>query len=201
MKKHSLLSIIFSIFFFAFCHAQELKPDTLVKDLDADQHPDSIFFDKKSSRIMCKLSGQGFQEINSKEIENVELVMSGIRLQENGFEFFNNWMRAGYTCYFVYDKARKKIRLAAMSRYEFGNAANDGSGNSNINLINNQYTGNWNYYDEEKEKLLKMPVIKKMLKLPVTFLEDFSDQQVEQYMFKCSDLYETLKTKMRKSGS
>lgn len=150
---------------------------------------------------MCKLSGQGFQEINSKEIENVELVMSGIRLQENGFEFFNNWMRAGYTCYFVYDKARKKIRLAAMSRYEFGNAANDGSGNSNINLINNQYTGNWNYYDEEKEKLLKMPVIKKMLKLPVTFLEDFSDQQVEQYMFKCSDLYETLKTKMRKSGS
>lgn len=199
MKKHSVLLLIFSIILTAFCHAQGLKPDTLLKDLDADQHLDSIFFDKELSRITCKLSSQGFQEISSKEIENIELVMTGIRGQENGFEFFNNWMRAGYTCFFMFDKDRKKIRLANMSRYEFGNAANDGSGNSNLNLITNQYKGNWNYYDEEKEKLVKMPVIKSTIKLPITFLEDFSDQQVEAYTFKCSDLYETLKTKMRKS--
>lgn len=198
MKKHSFLSILFSLVLTSFCAAQELKPDTLIKDLDGDQHPDSIFFDKTAARIICKLSSQVFQEIKSKEIENIELVMTGIRPMENGFEFFNNWMRAGYTCFFRYDKKIKSIRLVSMSRYEFGNAANDGSGNSSINLITHQYTGNWNYYDEEKEKLVKMPVIKKTLILPVTNLKDFSDQQVEQYAFKCSDLMESLKTKMRK---
>ncbi|MBC8986735.1 hypothetical protein H9X96_13210 [Pedobacter sp. N36a] len=198
MRKHSLLSILFTVVLASFCCGQELKPDTLLKDLDADQHPDSIFFDKASARIICKLSSQGFQEIKSKEIENIDLVMTGIRALENGFEFFNNWMRAGYTCFFRYDKNSKKIRLASMSRYEFGNAANDGSGNSSINLVTHQYIGNWNYYNEEKEKLIKMPVIKKSWVLPVTALEDFSDQEVEQYTYKCSDFMETLKTKMRK---
>lgn len=198
MKKHSLLTIVFTVLFAAFCQGQELKADTLLKDLDADQLPDSIFFDKASARIICKLSSQGFQEIKSKEIDHIELVMTGVRSIENGFDFFNNWMRAGYTCFFSYDKNRKKIRLTSMSRYEFGNAANDGSGNSNLNLISNKYLGNWNYYDEEKEKLIKMPVIKKTIVLPVTDLEDFSHEQVEEYSTKCSDLMETLKTKMRK---
>lgn len=198
MKKHSLLTIVFTVFLAAFCHGQELKPDTLLKDLDADKVPDSIFFDKASARIICKLSSQGFQEIKSKEIDNIELVMTGIRPIENGFEFFNNWMRAGYTCFFSFDKNSKKIRLASMSRYEFGNAANDGSGNSNLSLISHKYIGNWNYYDEEKEKLIKMPVIKKTLVLPATYLENFSHEQVEEYMAKCSDLMETLKTKMRR---
>ncbi|WP_222536338.1 hypothetical protein [Pedobacter polysacchareus] len=198
MRKHSFLTILFTLVLASFCCGQELKPDTLLKDLDADQHPDSIFFDKAAARIICKLSSQAFQEIKSKEIDNIELVMTGIRPMENGFEFFNNWMRAGYTCFFRYDKKTKSIRLVSMTRYEFGNAANDGSGNSSINLISQQYTGNWNYYDQEKEKLVKMPVIKKTLVLPLTNLEDFSDQQVEQYALKCSDLMESLKTKMRK---
>lgn len=198
MRKHSFLTILFTLVLASFCCGQELKPDTLLKDLDADQHPDSIFFDKAAARIICKLSSQSFQEIKSKEIDNIELVMTGIRPMENGFEFFNNWMRAGYTCFFRYDKKTKTIRLISMSRYEFGNAANDGSGNSSINLITHQYIGNWNYYDQEKEKLVKMPVIKKKLILPLTDLEDFSDQQVEQYTLKCSDLMESLKTKMRK---
>ena len=198
MRKHSILTILFTLVLASFCCGQELKPDTLLKDLDADQHPDSIFFDKAAARIICKLSSQSFQEIKSKEIDNIELVMTGIRPMENGFEFFNNWMRAGYTCFFRYDKKTKTIRLISMSRYEFGNAANDGSGNSSINLITHQYIGNWNYYDQEKEKLVKMPVIKKKLILPLTDLEDFSDQQVEQYTLKCSDLMESLKTKMRK---
>lgn len=181
-------------------YAQEFKADTLIKDLDADKYADSIFFDKTSSRIICKLSSQGFEEIKSKELENIDFVMAGIRTLNHGFEFFNNWMRAGYSCFFSYDKARKKIRLTAINRYEFGNAVNDGSGNSSINLITHQYLGNWNYFDEEKEKLVKMPAIKKNLVLPYTDLQNFSEQQVEAYIFKCSDLYETLKTKMRNSG-
>lgn len=56
-----------------------------------------------------------------------------------------------------------------MSRYEFGNATNEGSGESSVNLLTEDYIGNWNYFDHlannEEGELAKIPTIKTKMKL------------------------------------
>ncbi len=74
-----------------------------------------------------------------------------------------------------------------MSRYEFGNAANDGSGKSSVNLLTGDYIGNWNYYDETKNKLVKIPTIKTKMYFPKIYLEEFNDET--NYPEKCATLY------------
>ncbi len=160
----------------------------LIKDIDFDTIKDTIYVDNEKSTIVCILSSK-----NNKKIESLPIGLlnerSGIVDAKNGFKFNNDWMRAGYSNQFRYDKRTKKIRLIGMSRYEFGNAANDGSGESSVNLLTGNYIGNWNHYDLNKDKLVKLPSIKTKMHFNKVYLESFDDGVYFGYSEKCSKLY------------
>lgn len=165
-----------------------VSQEKLSKDLDGDSKPDTVYFDAEKSRIICLLSTQNFVAIQSKEIEvfgdNVNVTAT-----KDSFAFGVNWMRSGYSTQFRYEKRTKKIRLIGMSRYEFGPASNDGSGESSINLLTNSYIGKWNYFSDKKMELIKMPTIKTTMILPKTYLETFDEKIAFAYSEKCSELF------------
>jgi curved DNA-binding protein CbpA len=164
----------------------------LLKDLDKDGIMDRVYIEK--NRIICRLSTQQFKEMQSQEIETFN---SGIREARNGFSFYIHWMRAGYENQFRYDSKTKRIQLIGMSRYEFGNAANDGSGESSVNLLTGDYVGDWNYSDEEREELIKIPTIKTKISFGKIYLEDFSEETFLGFADKCAELYHIHKEKMK----
>lgn len=146
MRKKNLILIATSSI--SFCFGQ----NKIEKDIDFDGKNDIVLVDTITSTIVCTLSTLNYTSISSKQIEVLN-ENSGVKATKNGFEFYNNWMRAGYKNQFRYDSKTKKIQLIGMSRYEFGNATNDGSGESSVNLLTGDYIGNWNYYDEKKKGL------------------------------------------------
>ena len=160
----------------------------LWKDLDNDGIKDHV--EIENSAIVCRLSTQNFTRIVSKAIEHLN-EQSGVNETKNGFEFFNNWMRSGFKSQFRYNPKTKKIELIGMSRYEFGNAANDGSGKSSINLLTGDYIGNWNYSDWESDnKLIKIPTIKTKMYFKTINLEKFGEDVYFDYTEKCAELYQ-----------
>ena len=186
MKKNIIILFLTFISNFAF------GQNKLVKDIDNDGKNDTIFIDVEKSTIVCKLSTLNYESISSKPIEILN-EPSGIIETKNGFAFFNDWMRAGYKNQFRYNSKTKRIQLIGMSRYEFGNAANDGSGESSVNLLTGDYIGNWNYYDMEKDSLIKIPTIRTKMKFKTINLEDFSDETYFNYAEKCAELYHKYK--------
>jgi hypothetical protein len=164
----------------------------LVNDIDNDGKKDSIFIEVDKSTIVCKLSTLNYKPVSSKPIEILN-EHSGIIETKNGFAFFNDWMRAGYKNQFRFNSKTKKIQLIGMSRYEFGNAVQDGSGESSVNLLTGDYIGNWNYYDIEKDTLIKLPIISTKMKFKTINLEDFNDESYFNYAEKCAKLYQRQK--------
>lgn len=189
-------TLIFLLLLPIFSFAQKL-----VKDIDFDGKQDSVYMDDKESRIMCRLSSQNFKKIKSKPIELLT-EMSGIVDAKNGFAFFNDWMRAGYKNQFRYNKKTKKVQLIGMSRYEFGTVVGNGSGESSVNLLTNDYIGNWNYFDDfannEEGELVKIPTIKTKMKFKEINLEDFEEDTYFGFSDRCSELYYQQKEKMQK---
>lgn len=165
------------------------------KDLDHDGIPDSVDFDADKLKIVCKLSSLHFKPVYSKEIETSG-DFAGVRYTKNGFEFYISLMRAGYAAQFRYESKDKTIRLIGMSRYEFGPANNDGSGESSVNLLTNNYIGEWNYYDLDKSRLIKMPTIKTKMTFKKTFLTGFDESILYDFGSQCSELYLAKKEKM-----
>lgn len=195
MKK---ISLIFVIIFFA---TQTSFAQKLIKDIDFDGKKDTVYVDNTEFRIICRLSTQNFKKIKSKQIEILN-EMSGIVDAKNGFAFFNDWMPAGYKNQFRYNKKTKKIQLIGMSRYEFGNVVGNGSGESSVNLLTNDYIGNWNYFDDfannEEGELVKIPTIKTKMKFKEINLEDFEENTYFGFADRCSELYYQQKEKLQK---
>jgi hypothetical protein len=170
------------------------------KDLDSDKIPDTVYFDFEKSVIVCRLSSHDFEPIESLPVEITNGQGTSVSGIEDGFYFANHWMRAGYENFFRYEPETKKIRLVAMSRYELGNAANDGSGESSVDLLTGEYVGNWNYYDMEKNSLIKIPAIETTMPFPETYLEDFGEETYFGYAERCAELYYSHKEKMMRSS-
>lgn len=176
------------IMFFALVQSAALGQTTLIKDLDFDGVNDSVYIDIDKSTIVCRLSTQKFRKISSKPIDILNL-SAGIIDAKNGFIFYNDWMRAGYKNQFRYNTNTKKVQLIGMSRYEYGNAAHDGSGESSLNLLTGDYIGNWNFFDLESDKLIKIPTIKSKMKFGIINLENFGEDTYFDYAERCSELY------------
>ncbi|KAF2509108.1 hypothetical protein [Flavobacterium foetidum] len=186
MKK---ISILFALIILANYSFGQKK---LIKDIDFDGKEDTVLIDSIKSTIVCKLSTLNYKSISSKPIEILNETC-GIKESKNGFIFYNDWMRAGYKNQFRYNSKTKKIQLIGMSRYEFGNAANDGSGESSVNLLTDDYIGNWNYFDMEKDRLIKIPTIKTKMKFGNINLENFSEETYFNYAEKCAELFNKYK--------
>lgn len=192
MHPLRLLPLLLLVAFFQSARAQEATP--LLWDLDRDRVMDTIYFDAARRVIVCRLSTKGFQEIMSQPIE-LGTPQAKIRAWRGGFEFADHFMRAGYTAQFRYEPKIKEIRLIGLTRYELGNAANDGSGEDSYNLLTNDYIGEWHYFDHEKNKLIRLPAIKTKMRFPKTYLQDFSDGTYFDYAGKSAELYQKAKEK------
>ncbi|WP_267406158.1 MULTISPECIES: hypothetical protein [unclassified Chryseobacterium] len=160
----------------------------IIQDIEADGIKDTISIDAENLKLVAHLSTKKFKKIYSGEIESLD-GQGRIRATKNGFELDIDWMGAGYAYQFRYNKFEKKIQLIGMSRYEFGPANNDGSGESSVNLLTGNYIGNWNYYDLRREKLIKIPTIKAKMIFPKTFFENFEEKIVSDYSEKCANLF------------
>jgi len=171
------------------------KQDTLTIDLDSDKKMDTIIFNRLNALIVCKLSSQKYKAVQTLELA-FEEPQAKIREMGNSFVYVVPSMRAGYHAEFSYNKTVGKIQLVAIDRYEFGPANNDGSGESSVDLLTNKYEGDWNYYDLEKKKLVKIPTIRTQMVLPETFLENFDDGIIYRYIEMCSNIYLTQKNKL-----
>ena len=193
------LLVLMCILCFQGVYAQEYNTnDTLKIDLDHDRVTDTVIFDRVKAEISCRLSTQKFKLIKSLELA-LEEPQAGIRKSGQGFTYAVPSMRSGYHTDFKYNQTVKKIQLVAMDRYEFGPANNDGSGESSLDLLTNQYEGNWSYYDEERSELIKIPLIKRKMVFLVTYLDSFNDEIAYRYMEKCGAIYEEEKSKITTS--
>lgn len=185
-KKFLILLILPSLFF-----AQE---KILSADFDGDNIQDKVYLDSNNGTVVYQLSSQKFKKVSSDQFEDSgELFFDKAK---NGFKVNLNQMRAGNSYQFRYEKETGKMRLIGMERYEFGPANNDGSGESSVNLLTNSYIGEWNYFDENKTKLVKIPTIKKKMVLPKTYFENlgeafriYIDKDVEYYRNEKKRLY------------
>lgn len=195
MKKLLMLIMILGT------HISVFAQDKLVKDVDFDGKNDTVYIDQQALQIVCRLSTQNFKKLRSKAIE-MSSDNTYIKSTRNGFELRNNWMRAGYSCQFRYEKAEKRIRLIGITEYAFGNAANDGSGEASANLLTGDYIGNWSYFDHlannEKGELVKIPTIKTKMKFNKIYLEEFSEESYFSYQTQLEGIVEKYKTAEKK---
>ncbi len=194
------MKIYHTLLLFLLLFAQTRAQNKLVKDIDFDGKNDTVYVDTGKSVIVCRLSSQHYIPVKSQPLEILNQE-SGISATENGFEFQNHWMRAGYSNRFRYDKKAKQVRLIGMSRYEFGPANNNGSGESSVNLLTGDYIGDWNFYDDLANdgngELVKIPTIKTKMKFDKIYLTGFSDKVYFDFSKRCAKLYYSRKMLMQ----
>lgn len=194
--RNILNTIVTVVFCTCAAMGQQPTKQTLSKDLDFDSIADQIIYDPGEGVITCKLSTQGFKPITSPAFGDLEPEQSKVSLTASGFQLSYGFMRWGYGWSFRYDKVAKKIRLIGMNRYDFGNAANDGSGKSSVNMLTNKYEGYWHYYDHKQGKLVAIPVIRKDMIFPKTFLNDSADGVFQKYLDLCGSYIADKKQEM-----
>lgn len=193
MKKSVIFFIIMSgnLFF---------GQNIINKDLDFDGVEDRVFIDSAKSVIVCELSTQNFKPLQSKFLGEIN-DQSGVIDSKDGFSFIVNWMRAGHTNQFRYNKKTKKIQLIGMSRYEFGYFGN-GAGESSLNLLTSTYIGNWEINDYlgngEEGEIIKIP-IRTDIKMKSVYLEDFGEEIPDWYSTVCTAIFQKKKDKILKS--
>ncbi len=151
----------------------------IVKDLDGDGKKDKVYLN--DSRIVCELSSQK----NQKHQKNRKMLAPEIHPEPadfwylhqtpEGFGLFYHWMRYESSYEFAFDKEAGKMRLTEISHSALGNAVNDGSGESSLDLLTGEYSGTWHYYDVEGDTLIQIPVIEVKMDHPAMYFEDFTD--------------------------
>lgn len=161
----------------------------IIKDLDGDSVKDTVRIDSNSRTIICALSSQKFKKIQSGTIQKLNfgnLLVS----TKKGFEFWNDFDRSGFRCVFEFDPEVKKMRFVQIRRiddilsYDYGEKA---KGKSSVNLLTNQYKGN--FFRAVNGKLQKIPTITAKMTFPETYLETFSDEICFDYQERCLALY------------
>jgi len=147
----------------------------LKTDLDHDGKLDKVYFENEY--LVCQLSSQKFKKMKSNTIRNDAYI--SLSKTKSGFKYHDDAMRSGAEWQFRYEKKSKKIRLIGMSRYNFGGSTLDGSGESSVNLLTNQYVGDWNYFNPIHPSLVKIPTIKKKENYPKIYLENFASFSID----------------------
>lgn len=178
------------LFLLLFLSTKTFSQSYLIEDIDGDNIKDSIY--SSNEAIIHKLSTKKFHPISIDLIDNYGGSFYIIKTR-NGFQYEINYRKAGVKAQFRYNLNSEKIELIGMSRYEFGNASNDGSGKSSINILTNDYIGNWKYYDLDKKELMALPTIKTKMVLPKINLSEFNEEYLDVYSMKCSELYHKYK--------
>lgn len=179
---------------------QLFAQDTLIKDLDFDRVCDTVYFDKGEATLVCKLSTQQFEIVQSQPISGTEYALSHVlRSGKKGFEFISNYTGFGEGSEFMYERESKKIRLIGLRRQ--GSDLNwfGANGSSHLNLLNNKYVGRWQYNDKVRDEyLIEMPVIKsKIYFYSKIYLEEYSASIHYSYDKFCTSIFVEHRNKHR----
>ena len=164
--KKYLLFFLFPTLIFA-------QEKILSADFDGDKINDKVYLDSKIGAVVYQLSSQKFKKVSSDQFEDSGEIF--FYKAKNGFRVSLNQMRASNAYQFRFEKETGKMRLIGMERDEFGPANNDGSGESSVNLLTNTYIGEWNYWDNHKTELIKIPTIKKKMVLPKAYFDNLGN--------------------------
>ena len=186
-KKYLLFCLFPTLIF-----AQE---KILSADFDGDKINDKVYLDSTIGAVVYQLSSQKFKKVASDNFKDSGEIF--FDKTKGGFKVNLNQMRASYSYQFRYEKESGKMRLIGMERDEFGPANNDGSGESSVNLLTNNYIGEWNYFDVSKNKLIKMPTIKKKMVFPKTYFDTLMNE-FSTYMDKDVAYYSAEKKRLYK---
>ena len=76
---------------------------------------------------------------------------------------------------FRYDTKLLRVVMIGFDTKSYGNATNDGSGTSSLNLLTGTYEGKWKKFDTKTKKLNKKPTVFKKFTVKIYFLDDLSD--------------------------
>ena len=197
LTKNKLMKKI--IFFFLIVFSNSIFGQTtrrIVRDFDGDFKNDTVRIDSDKRIIVCLLSTHKYKKIQSGKIRKLNFGNTLVPIKK-GFEFWNDFDRSGFRCVFEYNQKLQKFRLIQMRRiddilsFDYGDKA---KGRSNINLLTNEYRGN--FYEVYHKKLQKIPTIKAKISFPEIYLETFNDNWCLDYETKCLALYEKNQTKI-----
>lgn len=188
MMKHNILFLLIFVFSFQVS-GQSLRK--IVRDFDGDAKKDTVRIDSDSKSLICRLSTQNYKLIQSGVIQRLNFGNTLVATKE-GFEFWNDFDRSGFQCVFRFNQKEKKFQLVKMRRiddilsFDYGDEA---KGKSSINLVTNEYIGD--FYQLYQGKLKKMPTIRAKMVFPATYLQTFNDIICFEYEKKCLTLYKT----------
>ncbi|QNN42915.1 hypothetical protein [Pedobacter roseus] len=167
----------------------------LVKDFDHDLKKDTVYINSDTKTLVCKLSSQKFNKIESQRIWKLNFGNTLVALKD-GFEFWNDYGRSGFISTFAYNKKEKKMQLVKMKRTDYevsGTYSGENGGTSNVNLLTNKYTAHFRVV--RNKKVVELPVIQREMVFPKTYLQTFSDDINFDYEQKCVALYDQYQAK------
>lgn len=169
------------------------QKEIISEDFDGDKITDKIYVDEAGGTVTYELSSQKFKKVSTEDFrDNGEIFLIPAK---NGFKINLNQMRSGNSYQFRFEKSTEKMKLIGMQRFGFGPANNDGSGESSVNMLTNSYIADWNYYDLDKSELIKIPTIRKKMKLPKAYFNNL-DNAFSMYIDKDYKYYISEKTRM-----
>ncbi|PIE48050.1 MAG: hypothetical protein CSA42_00615 [Gammaproteobacteria bacterium] len=180
-KKIKVLNYLMSVTIVLASYNAYAQDEALSKDLDFDGITDLIYL--KETKLITHLSTHDFVK-ESYDFSDAGGNMS-IENAKNGFKVNIWFMRSGYSVQYRYNSNHEKFQLIGLSEEQFGNAANDGSGEASVNFLTGDYIGHWHLYDHHNEKLIALPTIKEHMNFPKpSFLGDDNEYGVDYYFDK-----------------
>ena len=76
---------------------------------------------------------------------------------------------------FRYSTKLGRVIMIGFDTKAYGNATNDGSGTSSLNLLTGDYQGKWKKFNAKTKTLVNKPVVVKKFTVKTYFLDDLSD--------------------------
>ena len=140
-----IITLLFSLLCTLSTEAQvyytPVKDGVLVKDLDGDSIKDTIYLEY--SKLVCRLSTDSFKKIQSKEIEQIEII-AGFHDITNSSQFIFYYIWGTQKCLntFQYNKEKKEIQLIDISLQL-------PDGYSTLNLQTNDFFGHFEFLYSE----------------------------------------------------
>ena len=176
MKSKSLLPLLTLVLILtgaAQSGAQSLPPGygpledapgtvTVSMDMDGDGRQDAfcaaLRHGEEDARLLARLA-------SGKTLSSGTLSMccGSITAKGTVVDVHSKGMR-GFTYYkFRWEAAAGDFRLIGYDTESFGNAANDGSGTSSVNLLTGAYEAAFNSWNEKRGKLIALPKVKRKI--------------------------------------
>jgi hypothetical protein len=177
--KMALLKILVcsAILLFADSTIYAQGNQSISADLDGDGKPDKFWI--KGDKFQYQLSTQKNITKSSKPLD-IEGLNNSVSVAKNVVAVSLSAMRSGIVFKLRYDNIVGDFRVIGYDSENFGPATNDGSGKSSHNLLTGDYVANWNHFDEQKEKLVALPTIKKKSPAKKYYLAGFDDNAIEE---------------------